>query len=175
PVQFKDPSLTSRIVAALARSGLSARRLELEITETTMLQDSEATLSAMHQLQTLGVRMSLDDFGTGYSSLSYLRILPVSTIKLDKSFLHGVPDSADARAVTRFVIQLARDLHLNVIAEGVEREEQAQFLIEQGCHVFQGHLYAKPMDAATATAWLLDHAEAGEGAPQPVAAAPPKA
>ena len=148
PVQFKDPSLTSRIVAALARSGLSARRLELEITETTMLQDSEATLSAMHQLQTLGVRMSLDDFGTGYSSLSYLRKFPFQKIKVDGSFVRDLESDDSAIAIVRAVAGMGANLGMGIVVEGVETTAQLELVRREGCHEVQGFLLGRPMSAS---------------------------
>jgi diguanylate cyclase (GGDEF)-like protein len=147
PVQFKDPSLTSRVVAALARSGLPARRLELEITETTMLQDSEATLSAMHQLQTLGVRMSLDDFGTGYSSLSYLRKFPFQKIKVDGSFVRDLESDESAVAIVRAVAGMGANLGMGIVVEGVETAAQLELVRREGCHEVQGFLLGRPMSA----------------------------
>ena len=130
----------------LQQSGLPAKRLELEITETLLLEKSSEVLATLHALRALGVRISMDDFGTGYSSLSYLRRFPIDRIKIDQSFTREVDSSPDAAAIARAVIQLGHALGLLVIAEGVESEGQLRFLRENGCDEIQGYIYARPLD-----------------------------
>jgi diguanylate cyclase (GGDEF)-like protein/PAS domain S-box-containing protein len=147
PAQFKDGSLTSSVITALARSGLSPDRLELEITETVLLQDSDATMKAMRQLQQLGVRMSLDDFGIGYSSLSYLRKFPFSKIKIDGSFVKDLASDSGAIAIIRAVTSMGADLGMDIVVEGVETEEQLRMLEAEGCREAQGYFLGRPMPA----------------------------
>ena len=142
----------------LADSGLEAEDVEIELTERDAIELERNGSQVLERLRERGLMVSLDDFGTGYSSLSYLRALPVTTIKLDKSFLHGVPGNDDANAVVRMVIQLAQDLRLSVIAEGVENLDQANFLGDAGCTAFQGFLYSPALSVDAATDWLRRHA-----------------
>jgi diguanylate cyclase (GGDEF)-like protein/PAS domain S-box-containing protein len=148
----------AHVEAALIEYGVAASEVEIELTERDAIELERNRSNIIEQLRARGFMVSLDDFGTGYSSLSYLRALPVNTIKLDKSFLRGVPSSSDANAVVRLVIQLAHDLRLNVVAEGVESAEQAVFLTDAGCGAFQGYLYTPALRADAATAWLHAHA-----------------
>jgi diguanylate cyclase (GGDEF)-like protein len=148
PAQFKSRSLALSVVAALAASGLPARRLELEITETVLLQDSAATLEVLHQLRELGVRISMDDFGTGYSSLSYLRSFPFDKIKIDRSFVAELGQSNDCVAIVRAVTGLGSSLGMATTAEGVETEEQLDMLRAEGCTQVQGYLFSPPRPAA---------------------------
>ncbi len=140
PVQFRSGSLVLHVTTALMASGLQPDRLELEITEGLLLQDTEQNLETLHDLRALGVRISLDDFGTGYSSLSYLRKFPFDKIKIDKSFVNDLSTSADSTAVIRAVINLGCDLGISTTAEGVETVEQLDYLREQGCNEIQGYL-----------------------------------
>lgn len=155
--ELQDRGYLTQLEAALVESGVSATDVEIELTERDAIELERNGSNIIEQLRARGFMVSLDDFGTGYSSLSYLRALPVSTIKLDKSFLRGVPGSEDANAVVKLVIQLAHDLRLNVVAEGVESAEQALFLGDAGCGAFQGYLYTPAMPADAATAWLRAH------------------
>jgi diguanylate cyclase (GGDEF)-like protein len=148
PVQFRDPSLGTRVLTALARSGLSAHRLELEITETTMLQDREATLSVMHDLKRLGVRWSLDDFGTGYSSLSYLRKFPFEKIKIDGSFVRDLERDDGGVAIIRAIAGMGADLNMSIVVEGVETEAQLKLVDREGCSEVQGFLLGPPESAS---------------------------
>ncbi|RDV02284.1 putative bifunctional diguanylate cyclase/phosphodiesterase [Undibacter mobilis] len=147
PVQFRDEGLGLQVVAALAKSGLSAQRLELEVTERLLLEDNDNTLDTMHQLHALGVSLSLDDFGTGYSSLNYLRKFPFQKIKIDRSFITDLGDGRDARAIIGAVASLGAGLDKTVVAEGIETEEQMNLVRSQGCHEGQGYLFGKPMPA----------------------------
>jgi len=148
PVQFRSPNLIASVTAALAASGLSARRLELEITESVLLQNSEATLTTLHELRAMGVRISLDDFGTGYSSLSYLRSFPFDKIKIDRSFVSELATREDSMAIIRAVTGLGRSLGIVTTAEGVENDAQLELLRREGCTQAQGYLFSKPRPAS---------------------------
>jgi diguanylate cyclase (GGDEF)-like protein len=145
--QFKTRNLVQTVVHALASSGLSAHRLELEVTETMLLHDSEIILSTLHQLHELGVRISMDDFGTGYSSLSYLRAFPFDTIKIDRSFVEEMPSRADCVAIVRAVAGLGESLGMMTTAEGVETEDQLAHLRAEGCEEVQGYLFSRAVPA----------------------------
>ena len=139
-----------QVVSALAKSGLPAQRLELEVTERLLLEDSDGTLAAMEQLKNLGVGISLDDFGTGYSSLNYLRKFPFQKIKIDQSFVRGLEgEERDAQAIIGAVAGLGANLDKTVVAEGVETEEQMRQVRAHGCHEGQGHFFGEPMSAET--------------------------
>ncbi|MFZ0102412.1 MAG: EAL domain-containing protein [Pseudolabrys sp.] len=147
PVQFRDRGLALQVVSALAKSGLPAQRLELEVTERLLLEDSDGTLTVMEQLKNLGVSISLDDFGTGYSSLNYLRKFPFQKIKIDQSFIAGLGEERDAQAIIGAVAGLGASLDKTVVAEGIETEEQLKQVKMHGCHEGQGHLFGEPMPA----------------------------
>ena len=148
PVQFKNPNLVSSVKAALEESGLPARRLELEITESVLLQNSAATLAVLHELRAFGVRISLDDFGTGYSSLSYLRSFPFDKIKIDRSFVSDLATREDSMAIVRAVTGLGKSLGIVTTAEGVETDAQFDLLRREGCTQAQGFLFSRPRPAA---------------------------
>ncbi|WLA62767.1 bifunctional diguanylate cyclase/phosphodiesterase [Bradyrhizobium diazoefficiens] len=148
PVQFRNPNLIASVTAALTVSGLPARRLELEITESVLLQNSEATLTTLHELRAMGVRISLDDFGTGYSSLSYLRSFPFDKIKIDRSFVSELATREDSMAIIRAVTGLGRSLGIVTTAEGVENDAQLELLRREGCTQAQGYLFSKPRPAS---------------------------
>jgi diguanylate cyclase (GGDEF)-like protein len=145
PVQFRDPGLVFTVFAALSHSGLPAQRLELEITERVLLEESESTLRAMEQLKELGVSISLDDFGTGYSSLNYLRKYPFDKIKIDQSFIHDVGEQTQAPPIIRAVASLGTGLNKLVVAEGIETKDQMMMVRNQGCHLGQGFFFGKAM------------------------------
>jgi diguanylate cyclase (GGDEF)-like protein len=145
PAQFRGGGLVFEVVNALAASGLSPHRLELEVTETIMLMDTEATLTILHQLRELGVRISMDDFGTGYSSLSYLRKFPFDKIKIDQSFIRDLSDAEDTVAIVRAVTGLGESFGMTTTAEGVETEEQLKRLRAEGCTEVQGYLFSPPV------------------------------
>jgi diguanylate cyclase (GGDEF)-like protein/PAS domain S-box-containing protein len=146
--QFRNPTLALSVVNALNASGLSPSRLELEITETVLLQDDQAVLEVLHQVRNLGVRISMDDFGTGYSSLSYLRSFPFDKIKIDRSFIKELGNANDCVAIIRAVTRLGHSLGMITTAEGVETEEQLKILRAEGCTQVQGYLFSKPRPAA---------------------------
>jgi diguanylate cyclase (GGDEF)-like protein/PAS domain S-box-containing protein len=143
PLQFRSGNLLSVVMDALKQSGLSAKRLELEITETLLMEKSEHVLATLHALRMLGVRMSMDDFGTGYSSLSYLRSFPFDKIKIDQSFVRGLAGNQDAQAIVRAIVNLGRGLGVTVTAEGIETEAELGCLRDEGCHEGQGFLFSK--------------------------------
>ncbi|MEA3023117.1 MAG: hypothetical protein QOK01_1969, partial [Alphaproteobacteria bacterium] len=147
-VQFRKGNLAQVVTGALAASGLPARRLELEVTESVLLQKSEANLSMLHAIKKLGVSIVLDDFGTGYSSLSYLRIFPFDKIKIDRSFVRELTSSADSAAIVSAIAGLARSLDMVTTAEGVETEEQLALVRLAGCNQVQGFLFGRPGPAA---------------------------
>jgi diguanylate cyclase (GGDEF)-like protein/PAS domain S-box-containing protein len=146
-VQFRNPALALSVVSVLAAAGLPASRLELEITETVLLQDDPAILDTLHQIRDLGVRISMDDFGTGYSSLSYLRSFPFDKIKIDRSFIQELGKREDCIAIIRAVTRLGGNLGMTTIAEGVETSEQLEILRAEGCNQVQGYLFSPPRPA----------------------------
>jgi diguanylate cyclase (GGDEF)-like protein len=147
PVQFKSKSLLTSVISALAASGLSPTRLELEITESVLLQDADATLAVLQELRGLGIRISMDDFGTGYSSLGYLRKFPFDKIKIDQSFIFDMSDDSDSLAIVRAVIAMGSSLGIATTAEGVETPEQFNQLKLEGCTEVQGYLFSPPRPA----------------------------
>lgn len=144
PAQFRSPGLVQAVLIALADSGLPAQRLELEITETVLLEDSEQTLSTLHRLRDLGVRIAMDDFGTGYSSLSYLQSFPFDRIKIDRSFVKDITSASGSLNIVRAVAAMARGLGMAATAEGVETQEQLETVRSEGCTEMQGFLFSKP-------------------------------
>ena len=147
PVQFRRPGLVQTVVGALAASGLPASRLELEITESVLLDDNEANLSTLHQLRGLGVRIVLDDFGKGYSSLSYLQSFPFDKIKIDQSFIKKITTKNDSLKIVRAIVMLARSLGITTTAEGVETKEQLDAVRFEGCDEIQGYFISRPVSA----------------------------
>jgi EAL domain-containing protein (putative c-di-GMP-specific phosphodiesterase class I) len=145
PVQFRTPGLVQVVVSAIAASGLAADRLELEITENALLQDSEETLSTLYQLRALGVRIAMDDFGTGYSSLSYLQSFPFDKIKIDRSFVKDITDGVGSLNIVRAVTAMAQGLGMITTAEGVETTEQLEIVRAEGCTEMQGFLFSRPL------------------------------
>lgn len=144
PVQFRSRGLVGMVTSALAEAGLAPQRLELEVTETALLDDSEATIEILHQLRALGVRVSLDDFGVGYSSLSYLRKFPFDRIKIDRSFVGTLGESPESVAIVRTIASLGSVLGVETTAEGVETAEQLDFVRACGCTAVQGYYLGKP-------------------------------
>ena len=154
---FHDPHFAMHVQQVIEQHGLQPSDVMLEITESVMLDSSAATLQNIESLRIMGVRLSMDDFGTGYSSLSHLHRLPISELKLDKSFVHDVTTSRSASALTHSILNIASSLGINVVAEGVETLEQAHWLTQQGCQVLQGYLYAKPMPPEEILPWMQKH------------------
>jgi diguanylate cyclase (GGDEF)-like protein len=145
--QFRSRTLIDTVSEALMLSGLEARYLALEITETLLMEHSEQTVILLSQLNAMGLQLSIDDFGTGYSSLSYLSRFPIHKLKIDKSFVRDMRSDPSDAAITSAVIALAHSLRLKVLAEGVENREQLEFLRLRGCHEVQGYLFSKPLPA----------------------------
>ena len=148
PVQFKNRNLVSSVMSAVTAAGLAPQRLELEITESVLLQDGAATLATLHTLREFGVRISMDDFGTGYSSLSYLRSFPFDKIKIDRSFIADLATRGDSMAIVRAVTGLGKSLGISTTAEGVETKEQLALLRMEGCTEAQGYLLSRPLPAS---------------------------
>jgi diguanylate cyclase (GGDEF)-like protein/PAS domain S-box-containing protein len=154
PLQFRTGNLLSLVMDALKQSGLAARRLELEITETLLLEKSSQVLATLHALRALGVRISMDDFGTGYSSLSYLRSFPFDKIKIDRSFVQEVDANRDAQAIIRSIVSLGKGLGVIITAEGVETGAELSCLRAEGCHEGQGFLFSRARPHAEIMALL---------------------
>ena len=162
PRQFSDPGLLDTVAAALAASGLDPALLELEITESLVMRDPDAAAETMRRLRGLGARLSMDDFGTGYSSLGYLKRFPITTVKLDRSFVRGLPHREDDVAVARAVLAMAKSLRMDVTAEGVERADQLEFLRREGCAAYQGHYFSQPLAEEALFALLATGRLSGE-------------
>ncbi|THD50878.1 MAG: EAL domain-containing protein [Bradyrhizobium sp.] len=154
PVQFRSRNLVQAVISALAHSGLSPLRLELEITESLFLAETEANLAILHQLRGLGISISMDDFGTGYSSLSYLRSFPFDKIKIDRSFVKDIAERPDCVAIVRAISGLGRSLNITTTAEGVETIDQLDWLRAEGCNEVQGFLFSAARPAADVEALL---------------------
>jgi diguanylate cyclase (GGDEF)-like protein len=152
PVQFASKTLVADVAAALNDSGLEPSRLELEITETAMLDDTNATLAILHRLKDLGIGISMDDFGTGYSSLNYLRRFPFTKVKIDRSFVEGLGGGGDNDAIVAAVTELCQSLGMTTLAEGVETEEQFRQLLQTNCTEAQGYLFSKARPACEVAA-----------------------
>lgn len=150
--QFRDPRFVDGVRRVLAESDLAPSALMLELTESVLLRRDERIHSDLMELKVTGVRLAIDDFGTGYSSLSYLRELPIDVLKIDKSFVDGIAISEQRLALVKGIIQIARTLHLKVIAEGIETEVQRDLLVSMGCQFGQGYLLAMPVEAGQAEA-----------------------
>jgi diguanylate cyclase (GGDEF)-like protein/PAS domain S-box-containing protein len=168
PAQFRVGNLLSIVMDALRQSGLPAKRLELEITETLLLEKSSQVLATLHALRALGVRISMDDFGTGYSSLSYLRSFPFDKIKIDQSFVRGLAANRDAQAIIRSIVSLGKGLGVIITAEGVETEAELSCLRAEGCHEGQGFLFSR----ARPNAEIVELLQAQCGADAPATAQP---
>jgi predicted signal transduction protein with EAL and GGDEF domain len=147
-VEFRTGDLLEKITGALAHSGLAPERLELEITESVLLQEDERNISLLHQIKSLGVSIVLDDFGTGYSSLSYLRLFPFDKIKIDQSFVREMPYRADCASIVCAIAGLGRELKMVTAAEGVETREQLELVRAAGCEQVQGFLFSRPCPAS---------------------------
>jgi EAL domain-containing protein (putative c-di-GMP-specific phosphodiesterase class I) len=153
--QFVSDSLVDDLVDALTQYGVAPSELEVELTESVLMADPARANQVLQQLHTMGVRISIDDFGTGYSSLSYLKRFPAQTVKIDRSFISGLPSDGEDTAITQAVIAMAHSLGLNVVAEGVETAEQLALLRKLGCDEAQGYLLGRPMPASDLAARLV--------------------
>lgn len=146
-LQLQQPDFVQQVGDVIQRSGVDAQGLTLELTESVLLHDMDDAIGKMRALHAMGVRLSLDDFGAGYASLSYLRALPFAEMKIDRAFTRGIVRDDHAATISRNLLQMGRDLGIDVIAEGVEHDDQFVLLGEQGCRLFQGYLFGRPMDA----------------------------
>jgi EAL domain-containing protein (putative c-di-GMP-specific phosphodiesterase class I) len=154
--QLEDPQLAQYVAHAIESSGISGGQLTLEITESVLMRNTEATLATLGTLKRLGVRLAIDDFGTGYSSLKYLQQFPVDVLKIDKSFVDGVARGGRDAALGRTIVALAETLGLRTVAEGIEEPVQRERLQAMGCDMGQGFLFARPLDATALQALLSE-------------------
>lgn len=143
--QFHQPDFVSRLLATIKESGVEPNRLELELTEGTLLDNVEEAIEKMRLLRDAGLHISIDDFGTGYSSLAYLRRLPINRVKIDQAFVANIDTNPDDQAIVEVIISIAQHFKMKVIAEGIERSEALEVLLDMGCHQFQGYLFHRPM------------------------------
>lgn len=157
PLQFKQPQLVELVRRALEEAGLEGQYLELEITENLLMQDTQQVAKTLGELKKLGVKLTVDDFGAGYSSLSYLKRYPIDKLKIDRSFIRHIPGSIEDTAITNAMISLSKSLGMKVLAEGVERDTQAEFLRGQKCDEMQGYLVAAPMSAVDFETWAASY------------------
>ena len=146
--QLQQADFTPRLIDILQESGLPPANLILEITESQLMHDDMGTLACLNELTSLGVLLALDDFGTGYSSLGYLTRFPLHILKLDKSFINGIPYENKQSAISQAIISLGRSLDLEVVAEGIESSAQLEFVVGEGCHYAQGYWFSRPQPAA---------------------------
>ena len=144
--QLQRPEIVQEVADVLHATGVDPRSLVLEITESVMMEDMELSIERLRELKELGVELAVDDFGTGYSSLNYIRRFPVDILKVDKSFVDGILESGEESALTAAIIELAAILRLKPVAEGIERAEQLERLLELECDLGQGYFFAKPLD-----------------------------
>lgn len=159
PAQFRSRNIVQTVREALAQSGLPASRLELEITELVLLEETDGAFALLRQLRDLGIKIAMDDFGTGYSSLGYLRSFPFDKIKIDQSFIRDLPHKEDSVAIVRAVVGLSSSLGITTTAEGVENKDQLASLTSEGCNEFQGYLYSRPKPAADLEKLFAQQAE----------------
>jgi len=152
--QFQQADFPQRVSGILDQFALDPRLIELELTEGLLMEDTVSARQCLNDLKEIGVRIAIDDFGTGHSCLAYLRKFPIDVLKIDRSFVRDVGEGDDSEIIINAIISLARSLKLEVVAEGVENVEQAEFLVENGCHVAQGFLYSRPMPAGDVMQWL---------------------
>jgi EAL domain-containing protein (putative c-di-GMP-specific phosphodiesterase class I) len=160
PRQFADPDLLADIGAALRETGMAPELLELEITESMVMHDTQRAVGVLRAIKALGVRLAIDDFGTGYSSLAQIKRFPIDTIKVDRSFIRDIPADAEDMAITQAIIAMGRSLGLSVVAEGVETKEQQAFLRRNGCDEMQGYYFSKPIPPEDFAALLRRHVPA---------------
>ena len=167
-LQFQQPGFVDGVTAALRGAGLPPQWLELELTESCLIQDAPDAMQRLHALAQLGVKLAIDDFGTGYSSLAYLKRFPIGRLKIDRSFVAGLPGEDSDAAIVQAILHLGRALQLQVVAEGVENEAQRMFLQEAGCDLYQGYLYAPALNVAAFERRLgVDAAVRGDMGPLP--------
>jgi len=150
-LHFRRTDFVERLEAMLRETGADRRYLELELTETVLMNDSQSAVATLKRLRSMGIRLAMDDFGTGYSSLAYLKQFPVDKLKIDRAFVNGIAAGSDGAAITSAIIAMGHALNLQVLAEGVETPEQLAFLRERGCHTYQGYLFSRPLSSADVT------------------------
>jgi EAL domain-containing protein (putative c-di-GMP-specific phosphodiesterase class I) len=143
--QFEDPDLVNIVGNALSASGLHAKNLEIEVTESMLMHDMNSAICQLNKIKSTGSTLTIDDFGSGYSSLSYLKSLPVDTLKIDQSFVYDIPEDLSAMEIASAVIAIAHKLNLRVVAEGVENIDQRDFLVINGCDYAQGYFFSRPL------------------------------
>lgn len=160
--QLKKYNLVKAVADTLSKTGLEPSCLELELTEGSIMENVEETTSIMHAIKRMGVYLSVDDFGTGYSSLSYLKRFPIDKLKIDSSFVSGIPNDPGNTGITLAIIAMSRSLKLEVVAEGVETAEQLDFLRKHGCENIQGFLVSHPLPALELTAFLTRYNRPGQ-------------
>jgi EAL domain-containing protein (putative c-di-GMP-specific phosphodiesterase class I) len=146
-LQFRQHDLVMTLERALSTNNLPGSALDVEVTESVVMDDVDATMQTIYAIKRMGSQLSIDDFGTGYSSLSYLKRFKADKLKIDRSFVEDIPGDSDDSAIAKAIINLAQTLNMKVVAEGVETIEQWQFLLSEGCDQVQGYLLAKPMPA----------------------------
>jgi EAL domain-containing protein (putative c-di-GMP-specific phosphodiesterase class I) len=153
-VQFSEEDLAGTVQRILTETGLDPAGLELEITESAIMKESEKAIAMLKAMREMGIRITMDDFGTGYSSLSYLKRFPISSLKIDRSFIAEVMSNSDDAEIIRAIIAMSHRMKLKVVAEGVETAEQLEFLRREGCEEAQGYYFARPMPAAAFSRWF---------------------
>jgi EAL domain-containing protein (putative c-di-GMP-specific phosphodiesterase class I) len=161
PMQFREKELPRKVESILRETGLDPGSLELELTESVLMDDQSYSVAVLDQLKDLGALIALDDFGTGYSSLGVLKQFPVDTLKIDRSFIRDLGEDEEDRAICSAIVTLGQALKLQVMAEGVETETQMGILRQQGCHLIQGFLFARPMPPDDIWTWLTADPPAG--------------
>ena len=171
-LQFHKPDFVERVSAVLSETGADPAHIELEITESALMQPGEDLSTRLLELVDLGLTLALDDFGTGYSSLAYLKRLPISRLKIDRSFVDDLPGNPEDAAVTSAALSLARDLGMQVVAEGVENRAQHVYLTDRGCHAMQGYLFSRPLSAQAFHEWMAGYHPGGHVATDPDAERP---
>jgi EAL domain-containing protein (putative c-di-GMP-specific phosphodiesterase class I) len=159
--QLARPGLENIVEAALAAADIDPGMAELEITENVAMQNIDSAIATLTILKQMGIAIAMDDFGTGYSSLGYLRRLPVDIVKIDQSFVHGIPESKEDALIAQAIIAMANSLNLSLVVEGVENARQLRFFRQQGCDIVQGYLFSKPVNAAEMLKLLDSHSTPG--------------
>jgi EAL domain-containing protein (putative c-di-GMP-specific phosphodiesterase class I) len=155
--QLRQPDIVERVLHILEQTGMPAHLLDIELTESMLMDNMEETIHKTERMRTAGIRISIDDFGTGYSSMSYLKRFPITSLKIDRSFIQDIPTDADDMAITQAIIALGKSLQINLIAEGVETQEQLDFLRANFCAQAQGFLLSKPLNPEDAADYLCAH------------------
>jgi EAL domain-containing protein (putative c-di-GMP-specific phosphodiesterase class I) len=147
-LQLKSDDFVHEVKSAIESFEINPKYLELELTESAIMHNSEESMKILHSLRSLGVKLVIDDFGTGYSSLSYLKRFPLDTLKVDKSFVSDIPYDRDDTAITKVIVEMGHILNFDIVAEGVETQEQLEFLQSIGCDIYQGYLESRPVSVS---------------------------